>query len=205
MKGIKGFQKGHGRFRSNESYKKAGRKISKAKLGYSHLKITKEKISEATKGRTPWNKGKKGEYKLFPNGRRFTEATKRKMSIARKRLRGEKSPSWKGGYEKFAERQKRKVQKDRKDNPEKYREWDRNHRAKRRKAEGSFTKQEWENLKKKYGYVCLRCKKKEPQIKLVPDHIIPLAKKGTNYISNIQPLCEKCNGWKYTKIISYLY
>ena len=68
---------------------------------------------------------------------------------------------------------------------------------------GQFTKQEWENLKRAYSYICPSCKKREPEIKLTIDHIIPLSKGGTNYISNIQPLCGKCNNHKYTKVMTF--
>lgn len=42
MKGIKGFQKGHGRIRTEASYKKAGEKISKSKIGKKNWKISGE-------------------------------------------------------------------------------------------------------------------------------------------------------------------
>ena len=68
---------------------------------------------------------------------------------------------------------------------------------------GSHTVFEWNDLKRDYGYMCLCCKKVEPEIKLVQDHIVPLAKGGTNNIDNIQPLCRHCNAVKHVKIIKY--
>jgi len=66
-----------------------------------------------------------------------------------------------------------------------------------------FTLLEWETLKEKWQYTCLACGKQEPEIKLTPDHMIPIIKGGENGIDNIQPLCFQCNRRKNTKIIDY--
>ena len=72
-----------------------------------------------------------------------------------------------------------------------------------KKVSGRHTIEEWESMKKRYNYTCPSCGKKEPEIKLTKDHIIPLYKKGENTIFNIQPLCRRCNCKKHTKIIKY--
>lgn len=74
------------------------------------------------------------------------------------------------------------------------------YKHRKRSAEGSFSFEQWEELKKKHNYKCVWCKKAEPEIKLEADHIIPLSKNGTNYISNIQPLCRSCNSSKGSKL-----
>jgi 5-methylcytosine-specific restriction endonuclease McrA len=90
-----------------------------------------------------------------------------------------------------------------KENPEQARCIRRDRRARIRNAEGSFTPEEWENLKQTYKYQCLRCNKFQPEIELVPDHVIPISRGGSNYISNIQPLCKTCNNIKYVDSTDY--
>ncbi len=68
---------------------------------------------------------------------------------------------------------------------------------------GSFSIEEWESLKKSCDFYCLACGKKEPEIKLTIDHIVPISKGGSSDIKNIQPLCRSCNSKKKTKIINY--
>ncbi len=76
-------------------------------------------------------------------------------------------------------------------------------RARKRQAEGTYTLAEWEALKAQHNYTCLCCGRKEPEIKLTVDHIIPLVQDGTNSIDNIQPLCLSCNSSKQAKTIDY--
>lgn len=89
-----------------------------------------------------------------------------------------------------------------KNNPDKVAEQRHLRRARLWKANGSHTPKEWEDLKEKYGNICLCCREKKP---LTVDHVIPLSKGGTNDIENIQPLCVSCNSRKGTKIIDYRF
>ena len=95
----------------------------------------------------------------------------------------------------------------RKTNPEIYIAIDKAHFSRRRthktQAGGSFTPQQWSDLKIQYNFTCLCCGRREPEIKLTADHVIPITRDGTSDISNIQPLCFSCNSTKHNKIIDY--
>ena len=76
-------------------------------------------------------------------------------------------------------------------------------RAAVRIVEGLFTETQWYDLKAKYGNRCLCCGVSEAKGKLTIDHIIPFSKGGTNWIENIQPLCQSCNSKKQARVIDY--
>jgi 5-methylcytosine-specific restriction endonuclease McrA len=86
----------------------------------------------------------------------------------------------------------------RKENPDWYTATKHKRRALERNAKGSFTKEEWIEIKKKCGGRCVGCGEEK---KLTVDHIIPLSKGGSNSKENIQPLCGRCNSRKYNKIL----
>jgi 5-methylcytosine-specific restriction endonuclease McrA len=65
---------------------------------------------------------------------------------------------------------------------------------------GRYTEQEWLDLCAKYGNICLWCDRKTV---LTVDHIVPICRGGSNDISNIQPLCRRCNSEKGTRIMNF--
>ena len=96
-------------------------------------------------------------------------------------------------------------------NKEKYRQWHQErykrvreveiqrviNRQKRVRERGTYSLQDWKDLKQKHGFRCLHCGRQEPEIKLTRDHIVPLSRGGLNIISNLQPLCQPCNSRKF--------
>ena len=78
-----------------------------------------------------------------------------------------------------------------------------NRRAKIVGNGGEFSESDWEALLKFYNYTCLRCGRREPQIKLTADHVIAVSNGGSNCISNIQPLCQSCNTSKGVWSVDY--
>jgi len=139
------------------------------------------------KGNIPWNKGKKTGQIVWNKGKEGIYSKEYREKIRQANL-GEKCNWWKGGISRGK-------------NKKGYYHIKRLERIARQKgAKGSFTLGEWEALKKKHKYTCQICLKKEPEIKLTIDHIIPLTLNGTNFIDNIQPLCLSCNCRKGNRI-----
>ena len=67
------------------------------------------------------------------------------------------------------------------------------------------TPRQWTKLLQACGYRCLCCGKSQKKLQqtLHADHIRPLSKGGSSLITNMQPLCLKCNAHKHTKTIDY--
>lgn len=117
----------------------------------------------------------------------------KKRAYFRKRCSTEE---WRSYATEYFNKNKERVIKRRKSDPL-YREkknviWQRR-RARLIGNGGSHTILEWTSLKKQYQNKCAMCQQEK---KLTKDHIIPLSKGGTDYISNIQPLCQSCNSKK---------
>lgn len=66
-----------------------------------------------------------------------------------------------------------------------------------------FTEQEWRNLLVDSEYKCIACGKSSDNVSIEADHVIPLARGGTNTIDNIQVLCKSCNCSKNSKSIDF--
>lgn len=182
-------------------------KIRISLRGHSVSKETREKLSVARKnqfhpigckhclslkGRTPWNKGikiDKNKYPNYGNTNPHSAETKRKFKLTRV---GSGTSRWKGGITLG----KNKKEYSRKKTLERI--------ARKMGAHGSHTLNQWQSLKEKHNYMCLCCKRCEPEIKLTEDHIIPLIKGGSDDISNIQPLCKSCNSRKNIRTTNYI-
>ena len=140
------------------------------------------------------------------NSREWYQKNKEKVKQRVKKYRNENSKTFKEYYKKWSCENPDKIKRNRKRYSQTikgkitHRQQQHNRKARIRGAKGNHTAKEWNELKVKYNYTCLFCKKKELMIKLTRDHIVPISKGGNNFISNIQPLCNVCNSKKHNKI-----
>ena len=68
-------------------------------------------------------------------------------------------------------------------------------RARKKGNGGSYTLQEERALRDFYGHHCVCCGRIESELaaaglRIVLDHVVPISKGGTSFISNLQPLCH---------------
>jgi len=171
---------------ANLGRKYPNRKSSKGKMvnRKSPPPFTEEHLNNMSEvQRSAYASGKKSPFWL---GKKMSEETREKMKLAQS-----KTSRYRGGISTGV-------------NAKEYlRKKTLERIARKHNAEGSHSLAEWEALKMKFRYMCLCCKKCEPEIKLTEDHIVPLVKGGSDYINNIQPLCLSCNGKKWAKIIDF--
>ena len=166
---------------------------SKAKIGHKESDEHRKKISKSNIGKHSMKKSLE---------------TRKKMSMGRLGIINESD--WcgfvtpKNQFKRHKKIISKRILKSKEELLAKKRFRNQRYRASKKDALGNHTFKEWLVLKKYWHSMCLCCKKTEPEIKLTEDHIIPLYMGGSDYITNIQPLCQSCNTKKHTKIISYL-
>jgi len=175
-------------------------KISLATKGKLKSEETRRKISEARMGSKNPMYGKevsqerKKHYRKLFIGRKISEEQKKAISEKQKGRQnfwcvGEKKFNWKGGITKLKNYRYLFKVKD---------------RARRRKAIiEKITLKDWIRIKLNYKNSCSSCGRREPDIKLTVDHIIPIIKGGKHSLDNIQPLCRSCNSKKHVNIVAF--
>lgn len=139
---------------------------------------------------------------LLKGHKQLDETKKKRSEIMKKRVE-DKIHNWYKHGKSIKSKRKEYSAEWNKNNIEKRREYTQKYRASKVINGGSHTIQEWEEVKNKYNNMCLCCKKKEPEIKLTKDHVLPISLGGSNDISNIQPLCFSCNSIKWATFVDY--
>jgi len=117
----------------------------------------------------------------------------------RERLAGEMNPNYQDGRSQDKEYQNEWSRKWRAAHPERVQHWNRQVRAARRKATGTFTKDDVAYHWRQQDGRCVYCGATLNNDYHI-DHIIPLSRGGTNFVGNIQLLCPTCNMRKGTML-----
>jgi 5-methylcytosine-specific restriction endonuclease McrA len=69
---------------------------------------------------------------------------------------------------------------------------------------GFHTQQQWLWRIELYGWQCIYCGAELTVETLTKDHRIPVARRGTNWASNLVPACRPCNSWKGAREVKVL-
>lgn len=202
-----------GTFKESEARKKARASGEKYYQGKDCLKLHGGMRFVSNNGcmeclkiqcREYYNRHKESEKK---RNRKYKEKNKEKNAIQSNQWAKDNPEKIKDMRKKYydnnKEMAKEKTKKWQQLNPDKKIAAEQQRRALKKKSRGKITAQEWTLLKAKYYYTCLCCRKKEPEIKITMDHVIPLFKGGPHIIENIQPLCWSCNCKKRTQTTDY--
>lgn len=167
------------------------------------------------KGTTAYERIKERARKWYAENKERAKEKARKWALANPDKVREKTKRW---NDKHRDKVQEKSKKFKAENPDKVREYVRkwhtenpekvraNNQARRARKKGNGGKvsaEEWQWLKEFYDYSCLRCGRREPEITLTLDHVLPLALGGKNIIGNAQPLCGSCNSSKKDKYVDY--
>lgn len=64
----------------------------------------------------------------------------------------------------------------------------------------TLTDGQWHAMQQWFEWKCVCC---DEEVRLTMDHVIPVSLGGVNHITNIQPLCLKCNSTKGNRIRDY--
>jgi hypothetical protein len=114
----------------------------------------------------------------------------------------EKVAAYRQGFEARPEFKRKHAQRNReyrRTHKEWFRATKRNRRARELGAHGSCSAKQWRWRIEYYGWRCRYCKKSLTVATVTQDHVIPLARGGSHWPSNLVPACVSCNSKKYTK------
>lgn len=100
--------------------------------------------------------------------------------------------------EKFPEKSREKARQYRLAYPERVAAWSRNRKARKKLAEGFHTAEDIQRIYQEQSGKCAYCKVKVGK-KFHVDHIVSLAKGGSNWPANLQIACAVCNSRKQAR------
>lgn len=145
----------------------------------------KNNRQRALAARLAWARANKEKLAVARKTRRADPEKKRKSDAASRR--------WKDNN---PERRREHCREWRAKNPDKSRVSFQNRRARLLAAEGSHTAADIADIRRSQSGKCAYCKSRLGKVMPHVDHIVPLARGGSNRRSNLQILCYSCNSRK---------
>lgn len=153
-----------------------------------HYRENKERYAELSRQWRTTNRERKRE-----TDREWEKSNRERVRANRRK--------WRANWSEERREQEAQYRREwRKQNPEKARAIFHKRLARTRAAEGNFTAEQWKAVLDFYEHTCLCCGE---QGKVTVDHVVPLARGGSNGIENLQPLCQSCNSRKNATTIDY--
>ncbi len=117
--------------------------------------------------------------------------------LAKKRETGNRNAKlYRDTHPEFHERKKAYQREHYRNNKEQYYVRVSARKARKDGAGGSHSSEAWRQMLELFGNKCLCCGATE---RIVKDHVIPLLRGGSDDVTNLQPLCWRCNKSKFTR------
>lgn len=167
---------------------------SRDKLRERARQYRQENLEAVKKRDAKYRKNNQEKLKVYFQ-RYYIENRERKIEYAKQYVINNKKSvrQYQKGYREKNFTQLRDYQRERRANsPERYRLYGLAYLARKNNAEGNYNLDQWIELCEFFGCICPCCGENTENFEA--DHIIPLSWDNTsNWITNIQPLCRRCN------------
>jgi len=192
---------------NKEKVRQKSRNYAKTEKRQEYLKKYREENKERTREyhKQYYEENKKkhleqGKQRYYEN----RDEILAKQRASRKGRQKERNEALKDWARRNPEKRRKQKERYKKRHPERHRlldcEYSRKRRAIKAEADGFYTVEQWLELLEVCNNRCLKCGAVE---NLEADHVKPLSRGGSDWITNIQPLCRPCNCEKHAHTADY--
>lgn len=173
-----------------ERYCKECRKLRRQKTAKRNAQVAKE-WREANPDRARSNR----ERWIAANREKYEQAKRHWAKGNQEQCRQASARYRRNNQSKVRERNRRY----RELNRDKVRQWKRNRHRQLQGAIGKFSAEEWLAKCDAAEWRCHYCGRELDEFTVTQEHLQPISRNGTNFLSNVVPACGPCNSRKHTK------